>query len=355
MFEIYKTTRPSIDDAIYYGQHKLSKYPNANINYKGSGVRIRRSIDKYGLSLHVKEVLYTVKTKEEADTLERQLIQKAREKGMHLLNICSGGENNAAGCHYITNGIETRIIPATEHIPDGWKIGFVKPHYVSKNKGKIWITNGIDNFFHDSQMPVPEGFKKGMTRKNKNYEKKGYLLYTNGEKNIRIKKGDDIPEGFYKGTNFAFHSKNCGHRITNGIISKLLHKGDTLPDGFYFSATGGKRITSPSPKMKSINNGKHCLRVLVDAPIPEGYKIGNKFIWITNGEKTTKIKIGTPIPDGFYKGHTFSGKDKIINDGVHDRRIPIDAQVPDGWVNGSLCLALGPSAMKEKSVRAKPA
>jgi hypothetical protein len=351
MFEIYKTSRPFIDDAIYYGQHKLSKYPNANINYKGSGIRIRRSINKYGLNAHIKEILYIVETKKEADILEIKLIKEGRENGLHLLNICSGGENNASGCHYITNGIETHIIPKIEAIPQGWKIGFVKPHYTSKAKGKIWITNGIDNLFHDLRLPIPEGFQRGMTRKKMNTSK-GYSLYTNDKKTIRIKHGDTIPEGFRKGTDSSFCKKHSGRRITNGLISRLLPENYDLPEGFHFSATGGKRIINPEPKMKSINNGKHCLRIPINNSIPEGYKLGNKFIWITNGVKTTKIKIGSPIPEGYYKGHTLSGKNKIINNGFKDKKIPVDDPIPNGWVKGSLCLSLGPLAMKEKALHA---
>ena len=355
MYEIYKPTRPTIDNAVYFGQHKLSKYPNANILYKGSGIRISRSINKYGLDRHIKEVICIVETKREADILEKELIKEGREKGLYLLNICSGGENNASGCHYITNGIETRVIPATEPIPDGWEIGFRKPHYSSTTKGKIWITNGVNNIFHDPQLVIPKGFWKGMAKRKHLKEAKKYSLYTNGEKNIRLAENAIVPEGFSKGIDSIYRSKHCGRRITNGTISKLLPKGVPLPEGFFFSATGGKKITNPTPSMKSINNGKHCIRIPVDAPIPDGYKLGNKFIWITDGKITTKIKVGELIPSGFYVGHNLSGKDKIINNGICDMRIPVDAQIPDGWVKGSLCLALGPSAMKEKANNAKPA
>ena len=98
MWEIYKITRDK-DDAVYYGVHKIinsywskydSRYSMDGV-YMGSGVRIMRSIAKYGMDSHHKEVLDLVGTKEEAFRLERYFIAQAKLKGASLLNLTSGG------------------------------------------------------------------------------------------------------------------------------------------------------------------------------------------------------------------------------------------------------------------------
>jgi hypothetical protein len=51
-YEIYRITRPTIDDAVYYGQHCLQK--RGGKRYMGSGKKILASLKKHGRKIHAK-------------------------------------------------------------------------------------------------------------------------------------------------------------------------------------------------------------------------------------------------------------------------------------------------------------
>ena len=61
---------------------------------------------------------------------------------------------------YITNGIQTHLIPIEEKIPTGWRLGrtFIK----NPMKGKKWITNGTDCKLKDKDFQIPNGWRFGM-------------------------------------------------------------------------------------------------------------------------------------------------------------------------------------------------
>jgi hypothetical protein len=86
-FEIYRITRPSIDDAAYYGQHCRTPDPG----YFGSGVRILRSIKKYGIDAHKKDIIHIVQTQNEANLEEIKIIKEALDKKENILNLDPGG------------------------------------------------------------------------------------------------------------------------------------------------------------------------------------------------------------------------------------------------------------------------
>jgi hypothetical protein len=89
-FEIYKIARPTIDNAVYYGQHCLQK--RGGSHYMGSGKNILASLKQYGRKAHKKEQLFVVYTQEEADEKEKQTIQTAISNGENLLNQDYGGQ-----------------------------------------------------------------------------------------------------------------------------------------------------------------------------------------------------------------------------------------------------------------------
>jgi hypothetical protein len=89
-FEIYKITRPFIDNAVYYGQHCFQK--SGGVRYMGTGKNILASLKKYGRAAHKKETLFIFQTQEEADAKEKQVIADALARGENLLNRDYGGQ-----------------------------------------------------------------------------------------------------------------------------------------------------------------------------------------------------------------------------------------------------------------------
>lgn len=121
--------------------------------------------------------------------------------------------------------------------------------------------------------------------------------------------------------------------ITNGIDTVFIHHSDQLPTGWWHGS-------SIKGKHKTITNGLRNSRILNDEVIPEGWMIGSSikgkrsklsgrkigeyseerkhaiknslqnFLFITNGVTDKKIKINEQIPDGFFLGRTNGGSKK---------------------------------------------
>ena len=86
---LYKTVN-LINKKIYIGQKK----GEFNHNYYGSGLHIQRAIKKYGKSNFKVKVIAFVKTKKQADQLEKKFIAEYRKlKGLKkVYNITDGGQ-----------------------------------------------------------------------------------------------------------------------------------------------------------------------------------------------------------------------------------------------------------------------
>lgn len=94
MYYIYKTTN-LINGKTYIGQHK---YIKLNDDYIGSGILLRRAIEKYGKENFKKEILYSnIQYKETADDIERFAINKERKLGKAEYNIADGGQGGNLG------------------------------------------------------------------------------------------------------------------------------------------------------------------------------------------------------------------------------------------------------------------
>lgn len=84
LFTVYKTTN-KINGKYYIGSHKTK---NANDNYLGSGVALKKAIEKYGEENFTKEVLFIFDNPDEMFTKERELV----EVGDHTYNLMEGGK-----------------------------------------------------------------------------------------------------------------------------------------------------------------------------------------------------------------------------------------------------------------------
>jgi len=83
-------TKNLINNKIYIGQHKSSKYDS---KYYGSGYALRSAIKKYGLSNFDNHIICMVKNKREADIMEKVYIRifNSCKRGVGY-NIADGGQ-----------------------------------------------------------------------------------------------------------------------------------------------------------------------------------------------------------------------------------------------------------------------
>ena len=92
MYCIYRITN-LINSKTYIGQHKYKKLDDS---YMGSGVYIKRAINKYGIENFKKEILvFNISKKEHIDLLEKTFIASERGKGKAEYNIANGGKGSA--------------------------------------------------------------------------------------------------------------------------------------------------------------------------------------------------------------------------------------------------------------------
>lgn len=86
-YTIYKITN-KVTGQIYIGQHVTD---NLDDGYMGSGIRISRSIAKYGKDLFDKEILFVFNNFEDMNDKEAELVNEAFIKRSDTLNVVLGG------------------------------------------------------------------------------------------------------------------------------------------------------------------------------------------------------------------------------------------------------------------------
>ena len=84
---IYKTTC-NVTGRYYIGMHSTS---NIDDGYMGSGLRLRRSIRKYGIDKHIKEILEFFNTREELANREKEIVNFELIKEDMCMNLVVGG------------------------------------------------------------------------------------------------------------------------------------------------------------------------------------------------------------------------------------------------------------------------
>ena len=219
MYIVYKITN-KINNKVYIGVHKTK---NPNDDYMGSGRLLCLAIKKYGIENFQKEILYEYKTKTEAYSKEKELVNKDFVKCSNTYNLKVGG---IGGCpEIIKESTRKKLSEKAKGIPKSEehikkmrkaKIGKNNPMYGKKpwNKGKTgystskkgqkrkWIHNGkiSKQILFDS--PIPIGFISGRYVGNdKPREKLSYkkIWINNSTKEMMIKTKEEIPVGWKKG------------------------------------------------------------------------------------------------------------------------------------------------------------
>lgn len=83
---IYKITR--FDGKYYIGLHSTD---NLDDGYFGSGLKITRSIKRYGKDVHIKEIIETCTSREELKRREREIVNEECISDPLCMNIALGG------------------------------------------------------------------------------------------------------------------------------------------------------------------------------------------------------------------------------------------------------------------------
>lgn len=78
-----------INGKTYVGKHITTRFPD---NYMGSGIALKKAIEKYGKQNFIKNVLEFASNKEELSKLEKLFIKKYKSEGKAEYNLTKGGE-----------------------------------------------------------------------------------------------------------------------------------------------------------------------------------------------------------------------------------------------------------------------
>ena len=126
---IYKINR---DDGRYYiGMHSTD---NLEDGYFGSGKRITRSVKKYGIDRHSKEILEFCSSRQHLKEREKQLVTEDVRNDPLCMNIALGG-----GGGFVNNAHKQRFInsPRTSGLR-----GTIKASEISRKSGETRRKNG---------------------------------------------------------------------------------------------------------------------------------------------------------------------------------------------------------------------
>jgi hypothetical protein len=210
-YTIYKITN-KLDGKFYVGKHQTK---DLNDGYMGSGVLIRRAIEKHGVENFQKEILHVFETEAEMNEAETRLVVISEES----YNLCPGGQG---GFGYINSNPEkfltekrlkslTRVKDRSPNLQKKWKEQLKKAQQKdsykknqseaqkkrNREKGSWWVGKQHRQETLDKMKVAHQGKHSGS--KNSQY---GTCWITNGSSNKKISKNDLdfwIEQGYYKG------------------------------------------------------------------------------------------------------------------------------------------------------------
>lgn len=187
---IYKTTC-NVTGRWYVGMHSTS---NLEDGYMGSGLRLRRSIRKYGPENHIKEILEFLPNREELVLREIEIVNKELIADELCMNLKEGGEGGFSN---------------EEHM--------IKCH---KGASEWQKNNWKDDGFRDRiKIVLLENVKKAHKNGNINYNTFKGKQHSDETKQLM----SDKKKGLYDGKNNPQHG-TCW--ITKDGINKKIKKED---------------------------------------------------------------------------------------------------------------------------------
>ncbi len=205
---IYKITN-KLNNKIYVGKHKTEFLADG---YFGSGLLLKRAVEKHGKENFTREILFECKSEEEMNQKEADIVDEEFVSRDDTYNIMLGGNG---GFDYINsenkNGNDVNRSP--EH--------YVKMGSAAANK--IWKKWESDPNFR-------EEFRVKLSNRSVLYQ------LTNGNPFKGKKHSDETKQKMRearKGKVDGNKNPSFGkHWITNGLVSKLVPKENFLPRGF---------------------------------------------------------------------------------------------------------------------------
>lgn len=208
-YVIYKTTN-IINGKYYIGKHQTT---NLDDGYQGSGIILKRAIQKYGKENFVTEFLEIFDNERHMNLAEKVFVVPDSETNY---NLCPGGKG---GFGFINKHENIEVWNKQNGSKGGasFKERLLKDKNLQKktrkNLSKNWTANNIG--LQTSRQLFPNGVwfgrkhtedtkqKMSLSNSDNHFGEKnsqfGSFWVTDGTTNKKIKNGEVIPDNFYKG------------------------------------------------------------------------------------------------------------------------------------------------------------
>jgi len=194
---VYQTTNIK-NGKIYIGKHQTDFLDDG---YIGSGHFLNRAIKRYGLQNFKREILFVLKTEQEMNAKEAELVSEEFCDRRDTYNICPGGQGgwgyvnrehpNNKKNHRKTGNYGFKLVKPK--LADPLKISHSIKKYYEEN-GSHWLGRNHSDL---TKNKISEANKVSqLGERNSQF---GSIWITNGTENRKIKRVDIIPNGWYTG------------------------------------------------------------------------------------------------------------------------------------------------------------
>lgn len=200
-FYLYEITN-NITQDFYIGVHKTK---NMDDGYMGSGTRLKRSIDKYGLENFRKDVMAMFDDEVTMFEAERTVVNEQLLQDVHCLNLKVGG----------SGGWSFNQLPVTKR-PNYGTAEYRRKRGQAAGAAAVRARKRIQqadpSFFkrvtaaaavavlsEESKQKRRDSFERIAHQSGSSNSQFGTMWITDGVVNHKIAKDSDIPEGFRKG------------------------------------------------------------------------------------------------------------------------------------------------------------
>lgn len=193
---------------IYIGQHQTD---NINDDYMGSGLRIQRAIEKYGIENFEKTILFECNSEEEMNQKEAEIVNEdfiARDDVYNITLGGRGGWEHIHSCGARKGGLsatkrnkELGVTPFTifyYSLTDKERLEYKKAHPVPKNFRFDWTGKHHSEETKQKMKQHRILYHPGAGEKNSQYGKM-WIHNPELQQSKRINKYDIIPNGWIKG------------------------------------------------------------------------------------------------------------------------------------------------------------
>jgi hypothetical protein len=218
IYIIYKIVN-KVNGNFYIGTHKTK---NINDGYMGSGVLIKRAVEKYGLDNFIKEILFVYTNKKEAFNKEKELVTITEVNNKKCYNLKEGG---CGGFDHIREHCKTK-----KH----FCFNSVKIHHpetmisktIAQDQLSYFLSNGwIKGFSPEHKQKLSIGSKLKIQtneHKKKNSDRKKHNLIYKKNNDLKWLLPEEVND--YTLNGWSIFTKNCKFCNTEFIAKGMSAK-----------------------------------------------------------------------------------------------------------------------------------